>query len=139
MATVVLDSSFVLEWALDQKKSRERRALFELILSQPVVVPSIWLLEMGNVLVQSQKSGALSVPLEKAVAALWNLSVTVDDTRPETAWGPVVELARRHRLSVYDASYLELARRRKALLATLDAALIEAAHKEGVEVWSAGL
>jgi predicted nucleic acid-binding protein len=45
-----------------------------------------------------------------------------------------VALARRHRLTVYDAAYLELALREGLALATLDTALAEAARAEGVSV-----
>lgn len=41
-------------------------------------------------------------------------------------------LAQRHRLTFYDAAYLELAQRERIELATLDAALIRAAASEGV-------
>lgn len=110
------------------------RALFESILSQPVIVPSIWILEMCNVLVMSEKAGTLKIPLAKAVSALWNFPVAIDETIPERAWAAVVKLAQRHGLSTYDASYLELAQRKRALLATLDDALARAAKAEGVLV-----
>lgn len=44
----------------------------------------------------------------------------------------VVELSLAHELTAYDASYLELAIRRNARLATLDKALIAAAETAGV-------
>ena len=47
--------------------------------------------------------------------------------------GPaVMALARRHRLTVYDAAYLELAMRQALPLATLDAALTRAARAQSV-------
>lgn len=58
------------------------------------------------------------------------------DIDPPTiaAAAPVVELARRHGLSAYDAAYLELAVRRKLPLATLDHRLRDAAARARVEV-----
>jgi predicted nucleic acid-binding protein len=44
----------------------------------------------------------------------------------------VLGLARQHRLTVYDAAYLELAMREALPLATLDTALADAARAEGV-------
>ena len=44
------------------------------------------------------------------------------------------DLAREHGLSFYDALYLELAKRRKAPLATLDIQLARAATAERVEL-----
>jgi predicted nucleic acid-binding protein len=57
------------------------------------------------------------------------LRITVDETPVESA---LLDLARRHQLTVYDAAYLELARRRSLLLATLDRHLARAAREEGV-------
>ena len=60
---------------------------------------------------------------------LARLPITLDRTPDESE---VLRLARTHRLSVYDASYLELAQRHTVELATLDADLIEAARAEAV-------
>jgi predicted nucleic acid-binding protein len=58
---------------------------------------------------------------------LARLGVTVDRS-PEEA--EVLALARRHRLTVYDAAYLELARRDGVPLATLDNDLAIATQAE---------
>ena len=50
----------------------------------------------------------------------------------------VLRLARSHRLSVYDASYLELALREKLQLATLDGHLQSAATAEGIARFTRG-
>lgn len=55
-------------------------------------------------------------------------------TDSEAVLEMVTSLARLHKLSVYDAVYLELAKRRDTALASLDAALLRAAAKEGVQV-----
>jgi predicted nucleic acid-binding protein len=57
------------------------------------------------------------------------LAVTVDRLPEEAA---VLMLARRYRLTVYDASYLELARRQDAPLATLDKNLLTAARDQKI-------
>ena len=57
------------------------------------------------------------------------LPIRIDRTPDSTA---VVTLARAHRLTVYDAAYLELARRHGLPLATLDNQLLVAALKDGV-------
>ena len=46
-------------------------------------------------------------------------------------------LARARKLTVYDAAYLELARRERLPLATLDGALEKAAVAEGVALFGA--
>jgi predicted nucleic acid-binding protein len=59
-----------------------------------------------------------------------SLLATTIDPLPDDEF--LIALARKHRLTAYDASYLELAMRRRLPLATLDAALIAAAGAEGV-------
>jgi predicted nucleic acid-binding protein len=61
--------------------------------------------------------------------------VGVFDLDAETvprAWSDVLNLARAHNLSVYDAAYLELALRRGLPVATLDEGLKAAAKAVGV-------
>jgi predicted nucleic acid-binding protein len=66
---------------------------------------------------------------------LSRLAVTLDRTPEGTE---VLRLARTHRLSVYDAAYLELAQRKGLALATLDADLIRAARAEAVSLIGEG-
>jgi len=61
---------------------------------------------------------------------LGGLDIETDDD-PSRAQGPVLELARRYGLTAYDATYLDLAVRRRLPLATRDAALIRAARTLG--------
>ena len=79
-------------------------------------------------------ANALTWPTETALAKLAELNVAVDEECLAHAWSATVRLADRHNLTVYDASYLELAQRRRLPLATLDAALGQAARAEGIDV-----
>jgi predicted nucleic acid-binding protein len=63
------------------------------------------------------------------LAALDGLKIELDHAAGS---GAVVALARRHRLTAYDALYLELAMRRGLALATLDRALAAVVVAEGV-------
>lgn len=47
-------------------------------------------------------------------------------------WSRTLELADLHRLTMYDATYLELALRLSLQLATLDEDLRQAAQREGI-------
>ena len=66
------------------------------------------------------------------LAHLASLRITVDDETSAQAWGGVLNLARSHALTAYDAAYLELALRRGLPLATLDDRLRTAAQATGV-------
>jgi len=77
----------------------------------------------------------------QAQAAQWltylgSLPIAVDDETNQRAWGEVLSLARTHRLSAYDAAYLELALRRGLPLATLDDKLKAAASAVGVPAFA---
>lgn len=79
--------------------------------------------------------------LDSTLADLALLPISLDPEMDRQAWGAIPQVARRHRLTLYDATYLELALRRSLPLATLDGALRAAAKAaEGVVVlgWSAG-
>lgn len=62
------------------------------------------------------------------------MPATIDHEGATHAWATTMDLARRHRLTLYDATYLELAARRRLPLATFDAVLARAATAEGVAV-----
>ena len=80
----------------------------------------------------NERRGRLSELLtERFLRVLSHLPISSDDTPDERR---VMALARRHRLTVYDAAYLELAQREGVPLATLDGALAAAARAEGVPV-----
>jgi predicted nucleic acid-binding protein len=93
-------------------------------------VPGVWWFEVRNSLVVNERRGRLS---ETETAAflrnLAQLSIHIDRDPAEAS---VLSLARQHRLTVYDAAYLELAQREGLALATLDTALRQAASAIGV-------
>jgi predicted nucleic acid-binding protein len=75
---------------------------------------------------------------DAALADLALLPINVDPETCRQAWGATAKLAARHRLTLYDAAYLELARRRCLPLATLDSDLRVAASAEDVELLGLG-
>jgi predicted nucleic acid-binding protein len=62
------------------------------------------------------------------------LPIAVDQMSVAAAWDEVLALARTHRLTTYDASYLELAMRRGLKLFPQDAALAAAAGVVDLEL-----
>ena len=94
------------------------------------VVPSLWWYELRNVMIVNERRGRLdSAKTAHALRLLRGLPVAIDTDVEEEA---LMQLARRHRLTVYDAAYLELALRAGHPLATLDASLSIAAQAERV-------
>ena len=101
-----------------------------------MVVPDFWSLEVANVLAVAQRKAALSADKAGAfLELLRRLPTHVERYEPERVFSDVLPLATRHRLSAYDAVYLDLARRLRIPLATLDDALVVAARAEGVDLF----
>lgn len=99
------------------------------------VVPTIWARELTNALLVGVRRGRLSE--EEASSAhlrLLSLPVVVEPMTRKETFEDTTRIARRHGLSAYDAAYVELARRRRIPLATLDGSMKAAARAEGVEV-----
>jgi predicted nucleic acid-binding protein len=69
------------------------------------------------------------------LGSIARLPISLDRNPDETT---VLMLARRHRLTVYDASYLELAPRLDLPLASLDRGLRQAANACGVALFGEG-
>jgi predicted nucleic acid-binding protein len=73
----------------------------------------------------------------KTLSARCSISSSAERIDPDTdrsAWTGALRLADRFRLTLYDASYLELAQRRALPLASVDVALYDAARALGVEI-----
>ncbi len=97
------------------------------------VVPALWPLEVLNAcLVLLRRKRIRKEHFDAALSALQRLAVEVDADGARQAWTTVAQLAREHRLSAYDAAYLELAQRRRLRLYTRDAALLKAAEACGI-------
>ena len=128
---LVIDASVSLNWALQEQNPLAETAR-ERLQSDDALVPALWWFEVRNGLVVNERRKRISQ--EGSALFLDELArfpIAIDYSSDEIA---VMALARRHRLTVYDAAYLELALRESLPLATLDAALAEAARREGVRV-----
>jgi predicted nucleic acid-binding protein len=71
---------------------------------------------------------------DATLADLARLPIQIDAQTDLQAWGATLRLAERHRLTVDDAAYLELALRRGLPFATLDDHLRRAASAEAEKV-----
>jgi predicted nucleic acid-binding protein len=94
------------------------------------LVPTLSWFELRNALVVNEPRGRITEQqTARFLRNVERLAITIDSTPDENG---VLTLARRHRLTVYDAAYLELALRSGLPLATLDVMLATAARSEGV-------
>ena len=131
MASLVVDASVGAAWFLPDEATAFTEAALAATATGEVWVPALWLLEIGNMLLNAQRRKRITaVKREELAQAASALRLRID--REPVSIAAIDLLAARHQLSSYDAAYLELALRRKIPLATLDAALLKAMPKEGV-------
>ena len=130
---LVLDVSLSCAWCFADEASETAWAILSRLQSAQAHVPSLWLWETANVLVQAERRGRISpAAIRTFLGLLEGLPISVDQPSTASAWHDTLALARSHRLTSYDAAYLELALRRGLPLATRDKALQAAARLEGV-------
>jgi predicted nucleic acid-binding protein len=138
MSFCVLDSSIALSWVLPDEEDPFTDALQERAATHGVAVPGLWLWEVANSLLMVERRGRItSAERQRALLILAKLPIQLDPPATIPVWGEVTNLAAMHKLTVYDASYLELALRLGLPLASLDRALCQAAETRGIEVLGA--
>ena len=109
--------------------------MLDRVVQRGAIAPQLWPLEAGNLLLAAERRGRIDAERrERLVHFLAELPIVIDPFTAERAWTSALILGARHRLTLYDAVYLELALRRRLPLATLDAALLGAAIAENVVV-----
>jgi predicted nucleic acid-binding protein len=131
----VLDNSIALAWCFEDEQPEQVMNLLDRVTETGAFAPSLWPLEALNGLLVAERRRRINAGLRRRFADfLRELPITIDAETADWAWTATVELADRLRLSLYDASYLELALRRKLPLATLDKDLVKAAKAVGTTV-----
>jgi predicted nucleic acid-binding protein len=134
---VVFDCPVTLAWFLKDERTAFTDTAFELLESAECWVPYLWRLEFPNALLFAERKKRLG--REQRLEILDNaaqLSLRTDHLLPDIR--SLSALADRRGLTVYDASYLELAVRSGFDLITLDRQLAGAAAAEGVAVHHPG-
>jgi predicted nucleic acid-binding protein len=131
----VLDASVALAWVLPDEGSPYADELLERLIAEGAVVPPIWPLEIGNVLLLALRRGRIRQDeFEAMVERLGRLPVEIDIEATDHSLAGVLLLAAQLGLTTYDAAYLDLAQRRNLPLATLDKRLRAACVTAKLEV-----
>jgi predicted nucleic acid-binding protein len=131
--SLILDSSATAAWVYMDETNDAIRKVFELIIDEGAWVPSLWRLEVANILEMGVRRGRHDAAFRDATLAdLALLPITIDPETDRQAWSATLRLAERYHLTLYDAAYLELAQRRDLPLATLDTELRAAGSAENV-------
>ncbi len=135
MSGLALDCSVAVSWCFEDEATPEMDALLDQVRDLGAIVPGIWHLELGNVLLQvARRERISSGDMATRLALISVLPITTDSETAARALREVLTLAQAEGLTTYDAAYLELAMRRSLPLASKDSALREAAGRVVVSV-----
>lgn len=133
----VVDCSMTMAWLFDDEKSPSSEKVLDRLNNEPAVVPSLWILEVINVLLVGEKRKRIT-PSQTThfLNVLNNLPIQIIENETLQQSESLLFLARTYGLTSYDSAYLDLASRQGLPLATLDAQLIKAAQTLGIQILS---
>lgn len=135
MPHLTLDASIVLAWLFDDEQDEYALRVRRLAPSWALIVPPVWTLEISNALLNAEKQKRITrAQAEEHMDVMESLGITVSPDMANISCKDIGLLARNFSLTTYDASYLMLAMRENAHLATLDAKLQHAAKEAGVKL-----
>jgi predicted nucleic acid-binding protein len=133
----VFDCSVTMTWCFKEEATQLSQIAQAGLIENKALVPSIWPLEVNNVLWVGIRRGKLTAIQAKRFKYILNsLPISIDLKASDLNNDVILELAQKHIISCYDAAYLELALRENLPFATLDAALAKAAKIASVELIS---
>ena len=130
---IVLDASLALAYGFADETTPAVQRAVDLALQEGAVVVSFWHIEVANSIEMAVRRGrVLGANRDMLLEKLQEWPISVDTQTAKQAWNETRRIAERHRLTLYDAAYLELAMRLGIPLATLDRELRTAASRENV-------
>jgi predicted nucleic acid-binding protein len=131
MEPFVADASVAISWVIGKQATpTSTKALHFVMDGGEVHVPHLWYFELSNALLVALRRKLISeADVRTGISAINTFRIVSDLKASEAALGESFELGEKFGLTVYDAAYLELARRLALPLATRDSALQAAAKK----------
>lgn len=119
---LVADNSVVIAWFSRSQATAYTDRIYSQLAAEELVVPSVWPYEFANALAALERRDLLTTTLVDQIVDKAAKLVTRVDSPPASP-ARLLQLARTHGLSAYDAAYLELALRLGTRLATRDSRL----------------
>lgn len=131
----VIDNSVAMRWCFKDETNQYADAILNSLELSTAFVPSIWPLEVGNVLLVAERKKRLSESdCTRFITLLAELPIEIEHESPERMRRNILALAREYQISTYDASYLDLAMSKGLPIATLDKSLRKAAKRSHVSI-----
>ncbi|MCE0523536.1 MAG: type II toxin-antitoxin system VapC family toxin [Methylacidiphilales bacterium] len=136
MKGMVVDASIAASWLLnDELNETAEWVLDQMQAGTPVSVPSLWLLEITNVLFNAERRKRIDRKhRDGALERIERLPLTILAAPMQADLKMLRFFAEKHQMTAYDAEYLRVAKEQKLMLASLDGNLLAAAKREGVRV-----
>ncbi|MBN1684857.1 MAG: type II toxin-antitoxin system VapC family toxin [Gammaproteobacteria bacterium] len=133
---LILDCSVTMAWCFEDEICTYTENALDSLRYATAIVPSIWPLEVANVLLVAERKKRLTdIDASRFKNLLLELPITIDHPFISRTLLSIYELAKKTGITSDDAAYLELALRKNIPLATLDQGLRQAAKKVGVLIW----
>jgi predicted nucleic acid-binding protein len=136
-ARLVLDNSVSAAWCFSDESNSYTEGVFQSVEKDgSAVAPALWPIEVANALVVAERKKRITAAQREAfLKNLAGLDIEIEPMITHRVFAQGISLARTYRLSVYDATYLEIAIRQNLPIATQDEALIRAAKEVGVSLF----
>lgn len=131
---IVVDASITLAMLFEDERTAAVEATWQRVAAEGGIAPAHFPIEVANGILMAVRRGRFDT---RDAAGMFGVIVSLAIGTDAGAASDAFEHAERHRLTVYDAAYLELAMRRGMPLATLDKALLAAARAVGIVVLGA--
>ncbi len=134
MPGFVADASATLPWCFEEEGTPATEALLERLRSgETAIVPAHWPTEVMNGLIMAVRRGRIGPETVARFARdLAALPIRIEPPYSPGNWEAVIRIATEYKLTIYDAAYLELAKRTALPLASLDGDLRKAALAAGL-------
>ena len=116
----VIDCSIAMAWLFHDEATPKTTDLLNRLATETALVPAWWFIEITNVLAMAERNGRITPTQSDAfIADLSKIGIEQDGEAPDRAFTHLLPLCRTHRLTSYEAIYLDFDIRRRLPLATL--------------------
>jgi predicted nucleic acid-binding protein len=122
---IVCDASVILKWIFDEEADGDHANRLKeghVAGNEIIAVPDLLFYEVANVL--ATKTRLSEAAVNEAFSLLWDFQLERFDLGLEEFMGGLA-LSRKYKITLYDAAYIELARRLKCAFVTADNRLYE--------------
>ncbi len=135
MKDFVVDNSVILSWVFKDENTKKSQELLNKLLKQNAYVPSLWPYELSNALFIAEKNGRIKeADSVSFISSLKDLSLFVENNSYDNITKDILAISREHKITVYDASYIELALRKNLDMASFDKKLNAVCRKIGIKI-----